>query len=1014
MAHLEQPTQDLARAPEVSEAGWSAGEVEYAKQLCREGESFWNRYRTTGQLGDLDLAMDRYRQVFPWTIEINHWVLFSVLGKICHDRYRASEESIEYYRKALPGVPKISNFHAIVLLGLGVAYKDLSHETRAYEPLELSIAHYEELLDFLPEDKAEYVPSLDGLSVVYSRKYKLTDSVGDLDRADSYARKAYEATPLNDGILRATYLGNIGVVQTLRFNRTRHTPDLEEAIQCLQQATENIPVDDEAHMPMLARLGDCFGLLFQQTNRSKDLQMCIRCNQQALEVTPKGYPDNVSLLASLGFCFVSGFVRTAHLADIYQGIEYFQQAVDLLPISHSERFFYLTQLGTSYTLLFQLTDDTCHLEKSIDLLTQCLESTPVGHTNYGGILVSLSHGYLTRLRKLGKTEDAEKVIEFSQRGLDVTPESHPNPTLSLWTLGSALAELSQKTASPKRLNCSIKAFQDAASCSTGFPNIRILASVEAINILIKQEQWSTAANSFDYFFELLPEIILPEKSRNDLQYVLGLLSGIGSRAASVYLKAGNSPVHALQALEKARGIISSLLIDTRSDVSILKEHYPQLWSRYTQCQQHIAALNSEITLHLQRTFGQDYALQSRQLKLLYETLQDLREEIRRCPGFERFLLSLSEDEIRALARNGPVICFNVNEISSEAFTITESGINTIPLPGLKIDNVLRQVRLFASRGNPTRRDAALEEDDHDKVDFSSDLLSELQSIWDCAVGPVLRQLGITKRTGSTDSLPQVWWVGGGVMALAPLHAAGNHSPGSLDNTLSYAVSSYTLTLRSLQVSQAKSQLSARQELTNILIVSMPTTPGSYRQLNVEPEVASIMKQSTLAASVQLLERPSREEVLSALKSCTIAHFACHGRVDGIQPANSALILGRDTEERVTVADLDTSICEKAQIAYLSACSTAEIQQLNLVNEGIHLASSFLHSGFQHVIGTLWGANDSAAVEIAGEFYRKLAQHSENGEVSVARALHDAVICFRNKIGHSLAISKWAPFIHLGG
>lgn len=1015
MADLEQ----IASVSGFSEPRWSPDEVEHAEQLCREGESSWNQFRTTGQLDDLDSAIASYRQVLPWTLEANHWACFSVLGAIYNDRYSASgalvdlDKSIDYYEKALSGVPKICNFHAAVLYGLGVAYKDLSNERRTLEPVELSIAHYEELLDFLPEDKAEYVDTLHALSVVYSRKYRLTDSVDDMDRAESYTRKAFEATPLHNGILRATHLGNIGVALTLRFNRSRQIPDLEEAIQCLQQATENLPVDDEAHRPMLARLGDCFGSLFQRTNQINDLQMCIRCNQQALETTPKGDPDSGPLLGTLGFCFVGYYVRNFQIADIYRGIDYYQQAVDSFPISHPQRFFYLTQLGLSYSLLSQSTNETSHLEKSICLLTQCLESTPADHTNYGGILINLGLEHLVKLRKLGKTEDAENAIECSQRGLDATPRSHPYRSLGLWILGSALAELSRMTASPKRLKCSIKALQDAATCSAGFPNIRIFASVEAVNILIEEEQWSAAANTLDCFFEILPEIILPKKSRDDLQYVLGRLSGSASLAASVYLKDGRSPVYALQALEKARGIISNLLIDTKSDVSILKENYPKLWSRYTQCQQQIAALNSEITLGFQGSLGQDYGHQSNQLNLLYETLQDLRDEIRRCPGLERFLLSLSEDEIRALARNGPVICFNVNTICSEAFIVTERGIDTVLLPALKDGDIQRQVRLFASRGNPARRDATLEEDDDDKVDLPPDLLSELQSIWDCAVGPVFRKLGITGRVGSTDNLPQIWWVGGGMMTLAPLHAAGNHSPGSLDNTLSHAVSSYAPTLRSLQFGQATSRPSPRLELAKILIVSMPTTPGSYKQLNVVPEVASIMKQSALAASVQHLERPTREEVLSALKSCTIAHFACHGRVDGIEPANSALILGRDTEERVIVADFDANVYEKAQIAYLSACSTAEIRNLELVDEGIHLASTFLHSGFQHVIGTLWGADDGAAVEIAGEFYRNLAQHSENGEVSVARALHDAVIYFRNKTGNNLEISKWAPFIHLG-
>ena len=72
----------------------------------------------------------------------------------------------------------------------------------------------------------------------------------------------------------------------------------------------------------------------------------------------------------------------------------------------------------------------------------------------------------------------------------------------------------------------------------------------------------------------------------------------------------------------------------------------------------------------------------------------------------------------------------------------------------------------------------------------------------------------------------------------------------------------------------------------------------------------------------------------------------------------------------------------------------------------------------HVIGTLLAADDDAAVKIVGKFYeglelydRQLFDKSESG--SVAYALHYAVLHYRNVPGNSMAVAKWAPFIHLG-
>ena len=76
-------------------------------------------------------------------------------------------------------------------------------------------------------------------------------------------------------------------------------------------------------------------------------------------------------------------------------------------------------------------------------------------------------------------------------------------------------------------------------------------------------------------------------------------------------------------------------------------------------------------------------------------------------------------------------------------------------------------------------------------------------LWDVAVKPVLKELGLLWQDNPPHTLPCVWWVGGGLMALLPLHAAGEHGMGSTDNTLSHVVSSYAPTLKALQFSQSK-------------------------------------------------------------------------------------------------------------------------------------------------------------------------------------------------------------------
>jgi len=255
------------------------------------------------------------------------------------------------------------------------------------------------------------------------------------------------------------------------------------------------------------------------------------------------------------------------------------------------------------------------------------------------------------------------------------------------------------------------------------------------------------------------------------------------------------------------------------------------------------------------------------------------------------------------------------------------------------------------------------------------------------------------------------------MSLIPLHAAGRHTPGSMDNTLGHVISSYVPTLKMLQYLRSKTPASVSSEPRKILVVTMPTTHGGHEPLNTKAEAAAIIKYDSESCKVTHLERPCKDMVKTELATCTIAHFACHGFVDAVQPAKSSLILGRDTVEELTVNETIDAIMQSgpngAQVAYLSACSTAEIRDLEMLHESIHLASAFQLVGFQHVIGTLWKANDDTAVSIASKFYKRLFQIQEITGESVSHALHHAVTDVRQAAGASGDLAKWACFIHVG-
>ncbi|KAL0631343.1 hypothetical protein Q9L58_009789 [Maublancomyces gigas] len=104
--------------------------------------------------------------------------------------------------------------------------------------------------------------------------------------------------------------------------------------------------------------------------------------------------------------------------------------------------------------------------------------------------------------------------------------------------------------------------------------------------------------------------------------------------------------------------------------------------------------------------------------------------------------------------------------------------------------------------------------------------------------------------------------------------------------------------------------------------------------------------------------------------------------------------------------------KQAQVAYLSACCTAENPSPMLADESIHIACGFQLAGFSHILATLWESEDEACREVAVEFYRSLFNgQPDGGHRVVSAAFHFAVKRLRHRMLRQPI--KWASFIHTG-
>lgn len=243
------------------------------------------------------------------------------------------------------------------------------------------------------------------------------------------------------------------------------------------------------------------------------------------------------------------------------------------------------------------------------------------------------------------------------------------------------------------------------------------------------------------------------------------------------------------------------------------------------------------------------------------------------------------------------------------------------------------------------------------------------------------------------------------------------------NTSSRAISSYIPSIKALSYTHQKKLVinNADSRLLTVTTATTPETPGPPVKkwsplVNALIEAQEIKDVVHPMASVTQLDSPSITHVLHELPAYHATHFACPGVSDSKRPSDSHLLLVGDnpTESgKLTVGEISNMNLKNAQIAYLSACSSADNPSATLLDESIHIASGFQLAVFSHVLATLWVSGDLACRQVAVEFYRLLflSQAGDQGHRAVSASFHHTVKQLRESASGQPI--KWVPFIHTG-
>ncbi|KAF8132591.1 CHAT domain-containing protein [Boletus edulis] len=929
------------------------------------------------------------------------------------------EHGISTHRDAVHLTPDGHPDKPSCLNNLGLSFRARFERLGELSDLEHGISTHRDAIHLTPDGHPHKPSMLNNLGNSFITRFLRLGELRDLEDAISTHRDAVHLTP--DGHPdKPSRLNNLGLSFRARFLRLGELRDLEDAISIHRDSVHLTPDGHPDKPSRLNNLGLSFLTRFERLGELMDLEDAISTHRDAVHLTPDGHPDKPSRLNNLGVCFITRFDRLGELRDLEDVISTHRDAVVLTPHGHPHMPVMLNNLGLSFMTRFDCLGELRDLEHAISTHRDAIHLTPNGHPDKPTRLNNLGNSFMTRFGRIEDLSDLEHGISTLREAYDLTPDGHPDKPSRLNNLGNSFRARFDRLGELSDLEDAISLYSHAASLPIGPINARFRASRNWI-LCARRMRHPSLLRAHSIAINLFPQLAWIGLSLTHRYAELKRGADVVREAAAAALDLG-FPELAVEWLEQGHSIVWGELLQLRGSYEQLSSAHPDHARRLRELSAALddagATREKSLSTFLEltddamhrttRTLQQDA---DRHRKLAIER-DKLLQEIRRLPGFERFLLPKDFPQLRASAHSGPVVILNAAETRCDALILLADVDHVIhvPLPNFTLQ---RSVGLQNMLGTLLGHARATPFDDRKGKAATRGVGSWetlLSILFKGVIKPVLDALAFS----IVGDLSRIFWCPTGPFVFLPIHAAGLYgtqysSPGH--KVSDFVVSSYVPTLTILARSPDPS-VPPSDDL-RLLVVAQPPSDGQSPLPGVAQELRHIrtVVGNSLSACTTLVQSSigTVEEVLGLMKNADWVHFACHGIQDPGKPTDSGLCLADG--RRLKVSDIIGLSRSRGGLAFLSACQTAMGDE-GLTDEAIHIAAGMLFAGYGGVIGTMWSISDRLAPVVARGVYEYLFRNGTRPDYrDAARALHEAIGRLRES--GEVPFATWLPFIHVG-
>ncbi|NJN87076.1 MAG: CHAT domain-containing protein [Leptolyngbyaceae cyanobacterium SL_7_1] len=481
------------------------------------------------------------------------------------------------------------------------------------------------------------------------------------------------------------------------------------------------------------------------------------------------------------------------------------------------------------------------------------------------------------------------------------------------------------------------------------------------NLYSQQQRWGKAVPVYQTALQAAEILYQSANLLDGKASELAETADLPRRAAYALARIGNLE-EAVETVEqgRARGLSETLKRD-RADLEQLQETHAYLFNQYQEITAQLRNLETQDRMRMTSEERQSLTPEAhRTLAIdLRQQFKTLLQEIRQVPDYETFLALPTFAEVRrALRRDRPLVYLLSTPAGSLALIVTTNSTEPLWLNDFP-ESKLREI-LYGPAEDPELGGwfgAYQNFRNNSKANYQAwceEIERSTQQLWEPLMFPLIQHL-------KAQNLQQATLIPTGLLSFLPLHAAWVETSTRRRYALDEICFTYAPNARSLTAAEAIAQQTATD---SILAIDNPLQdlPNSSRE--VEAAIATFPQSKVLKHTEATVEA-----ALSALPSCNVLHFSCHGTANLNKPLASGLAMSNGSLTLQNLLDLKLTEEDRTgiRLAILSACETG-LTGIKNVDEAIGLPTGLLQAGVAGVVASLWSVSDLSTMMLLSRFY----------------------------------------------